>query len=549
VTLFSHSGATAPFRDFRAPRDSGSVLVDPKLTDAPLLVANNRRLNWTQSPTWLALRQQARQQMLADAIEYTSAYRSVAWVDELGKHSSPRDGVILMAGHQPELFHPGVWFKNFALHRIAANHRWLPVNLVVDNDVARQRSIRVPGESSSGHVTSEWVAYDQGPGGIPYEQLRVEHLATFNDFDRRVIERIKTLVVHPCVTSLWEHARDAVKRCGIAGCALAQARHSLEETLGLRTVEIPISAIARSIPFSKFVLMILQDLGRFQQCYNDSTWAYRRAHGIRGTAHPVPNLTRQDQWLEAPLWIYSDDSPRRRAAWVKFDSASNTIVIRDPLSADDNSRGYARIVINDIDSGAEQLSSMQSSSWKLRPRALLTTMYARLVLSDLFLHGIGGGKYDQLGDRISAQFFGIEPPQFMVVSATIRLPNAELTIEAEAKIRDLKKRIRDTYFQPERFAGVDELDETLVNQKLDLLREIPPRGHKRAWHSAVQKLNQRMSTALGRVRSEWLESVHQTEIRLQSQSILASREHPFCLYPANYLTDTFDRMLTAIPES
>ena len=59
---------------------------------------------------------------------------------------------------------------------------------------------------------------------------------------------------------------------------------------------------------------------------------------------------------------------------------------------------------------------------KVRPRALITTMYARLVLSDLFIRGIGGAKYDELTDLIIRRFFGIEPPAYITATATFRLP-------------------------------------------------------------------------------------------------------------------------------
>ena len=43
---------------------------------------------------------------------------------------------------------------------------------------------------------------------------------------------------------------------------------------------------------------------------------------------------------------------------------------------------------------------------RLRTRALTTTMFARFLLGDLFVHGIGGAKYDELGDEIARGFFG-----------------------------------------------------------------------------------------------------------------------------------------------
>ena len=56
----------------------------------------------------------------------------------------------LVAGHQPELFHPGVWFKNFALHRLAHQHGALPINLVVDTDTAKPATLARTGRGEAG---------------------------------------------------------------------------------------------------------------------------------------------------------------------------------------------------------------------------------------------------------------------------------------------------------------------------------------------------------------------------------------------------------------
>ena len=45
--------------------------------------------------------------------------------------------------------------------------------------------------------------------------------------------------------------------------------------------------------------------------------------------------------------------------------------------------------------------------------------YFRLLLVDQFTHGIGGGRYDQVTDRVMAGFFEIEPPRFSVATATL----------------------------------------------------------------------------------------------------------------------------------
>ena len=104
----------------------------------------------------------------------------------------------------------------------------------------------------------------------------------------------------------------------------------------------------------------------------------------------------------------------------------------------------------DATAAVEQMAALSAQGIRLRTRALITTMAARLLLGDLFIHGIGGAKYDQLTDRIIAQFFGFEPPGYMVVSGTLQLPISRPAVATES-VQQLRQRIRELEFHPERF--------------------------------------------------------------------------------------------------
>ena len=69
----------------------------------------------------------------------------------------------------------------------------------------------------------------------------------------------------------------------------------------------------------------------------------------------------------------------------------------------------------------ERLAELAGRSVRLRTRALTTTMFCRYLLGDLFIHGIGGAKYDELGDSIARRFFAINPPGFLTLSLTLWL--------------------------------------------------------------------------------------------------------------------------------
>ena len=56
---------------------------------------------------------------------------------------------------------------------------------------------------------------------------------------------------------------------------------------------------------------------------------------------------------------------------------------------------------NQIDSPDDLAKSLKNmDGWELRPRALTLTIWARLLIADLFVHGIGGAKYDRISDTM-----------------------------------------------------------------------------------------------------------------------------------------------------
>jgi len=60
---------------------------------------------------------------------------------------------------------------------------------------------------------------------------------------------------------------------------------------------------------------------------------------------------------------------------------------------------------------------LKEKKLKIRPKALLLTLFNRLFISDLFIHGLGGAKYDMVTDEIIIEFFKVEPPHFLVPPA------------------------------------------------------------------------------------------------------------------------------------
>jgi hypothetical protein len=170
-------------------------------------------------------------------------------------------------------------------------------------------------------------------------------------------------------------------------------------------------------------------------------------------------------------------------------------------------------------------------------------MYARLVLSDLFIHGIGGAKYDELTDEIVRRFFGIEPPRYLTATATFRLPidRPDVTIE---DVRNSARLVRDVRYRPETLIGhplvagdatLERELQSLAAQKREYVRRHTLR---RATHDVFSQLD-RMNVAMhdrlkplaAHLRAEHARLVEQ----LQQARTLGSREFSFVLYPEEYL--------------
>ena len=116
-------------------------------------------------------------------------------------------------------------------------------------------------------------------------------------------------------------------------------------------------------------------------------------------------------------------------------------------------------------------------------------MYCRLVLGQLFLHGIGGAKYDQLTDKIIERFFGVTPPDFITLSATHYLPAGLPDVNEQDQTR-LKNKRRDLHYHPEWFVDAAKSQvQDAVARKQALIDHPPVPTEKPAWHQQMEKAN------------------------------------------------------------
>jgi hypothetical protein len=170
-------------------------------------------------------------------------------------------------------------------------------------------------------------------------------------------------------------------------------------------------------------------------------------------------------------------------------------------------------------------------------------MYARLVLSDLFIHGIGGAKYDELTDLIIRRFFGIEPPAYVTATATFRLPIERPNVSLE-DVRTGVERIRELRYRPESFlrdervkhdADLSHKLAELASEKREYLDQHDLRRCSTDVFNKLDAMNRAMHDLLRPVEEE-LHARHAELVELARQSkLLGSREFSFVLFPTEKL--------------
>lgn len=147
------------------------------------------------------------------------------------------------------------------------------------------------------------------------------------------------------------------------------------------------------------------------------------------------------------------------------------------------------------------------------------------------MHGIGGAKYDQVTDALVERFFGLKPPGYMTLTATLRLPIARREGTPD-DVRRVESQLRELTYHPERFADrANGAVETLARQKRQWIDTVPTPQNARLRCRQIRDANEGLQPHVAEPRRRLLLERGHIHDALRGQAILASRECAFCLYP------------------
>ena len=543
-------------KSFTIPKKNREIFVEPAFEDIPGLIDINKErfksydFNINGIP-FSQFREQVRSATLKEAGKYSEkictlcSNMNIAGTENLSSIKdfyAPQKNII-QTGHSPALAHPGAVIKHSLVNSIAKKSNGIGINMVVDNDAGNDNCLNIPDINSLGSSV-ERMEYHPGLRNLAFEEIRYADSTQLSTLKERVLKSVHD----PDMKKTFEDFINiAVTLSGETlqfSDLFTFARHAFLTRFGINNLEVPVSHISETDPFLNFFLHITANLKCFVDVYNAKLREYRKLKKISSKANPLPDLMEKGFVVEMPFWMWKRDEPRKNLFASVANESRVSIICENKVVEHFDFGGR-----NGSTKNLERLKTLISNGIKIRPKAIANTMYSRLFFSDLFVHGIGGAKYDLITDEIIREFFGVEPPEYATISATLHLPYKPFDVSGE-DITKLKHVIKDMGYNPDRYASGEIMEDagmiSLINEKNDLIAKTSyDTKEKHLAFGRIKQLNGLMKEKITPLIKEKEKEMDDLEKKIKYNSIVTNRNYPFCLYPEAMLRKLFK--LSEIP--
>ncbi len=434
-----------------------------------------------------------------------------AYTEQLGLPLPDADAAapLIMAGHQPSFYHPGVLFK-YRLLTEAAARGMAALHLSVDTDPAEGFMLKLP--EYEGGAYARAVHY-VSPGAVSHlyadAPVCADELAAFV---RNALADLASLPGRPFAYG-EEFLRSAFSRPlppMMADASVALRRIYAEEW-PQGVLELPLTALCRTAPFFDFAYELIARAPEAATIFNGALAAYRAEHRIRSKANPFPDLDAgsPDEGVETLFWVAKGG-------------------VRLPLMAARRGDGVALLLERErtVESAGELQALCAEDEIQLWPRAVALSLLNRLFLADLFVHGVGGAKYDRITDAFIGRFYPVDPPPFAAASATLRLPGLD---DPAPGLLSLRQQLREMMFHPEDFLEMRPV--ALLEQKAELMHRIQqPGADKKSLGQGIAQVNAALGVLLEPAKAALAHRIAAAEKEEARYAALADRELPYFIY-------------------
>jgi hypothetical protein len=514
------------------PSGHGELVAQPVPTQwAEMARANHERMRaWdfeVAGRPAAAVREVARREALASAGTFSA---------RLGvpvQMPGGAEGLIVATGHQPELYHPGVWVKDFLLQRLADEMQASALDIVVDSDSFDTVAVSSPCLVPDVHRCTQYLAV--GGENICFACEGVPSEREIEDWIAAVEKQLATLSA-PAIRRHFAEYASALRSARTDACDLAElvtfARRRFEASAHTTYLELPATRMCASEGFSAFAVDLALAGERFTDAYNGALAEYRAINKTRSAAQPFPDLEVDGPRRELPLWLIAERT--RHTLWCERTA--------DALRLSDEGGAIAADLPLDP---ADAVATLRASGLRLAPKALALTTYVRGFVSDFFIHGIGGGGYDRVTDEVFRRYYGVEPPEFAVASLTMYLPLG-MHVVSEQEVSQARERLNRLEHNPDAMLGEVDFDtpqervqaSSLAAEKTQLVNAISqPDADKKSLGSRIREVNAELAALLAPLRASLEVQLASLESQRAASEILTDRTYPLCFWSPQEVAD------------
>ncbi|MFN3605395.1 MAG: hypothetical protein ACK4UJ_11870 [Leptonema sp. (in: bacteria)] len=327
---------------------------------------------------------------------------------ELKKELSiPLNKKIIVTGHQPILYYPGIFVKLILASEIAKKIQGNAYYLVLDtdkvnidwkfiffqNDYYREDKLL---NDPKRILLKQYLEGEKKE--ILLNSLERWQLELYHIFEPSFVPKVQFII------NLIKEFLYKSKKIQISNFSVFLNSIFLEQ-LSLQIKPIFLSDIINTNTYKLVFEFIKSNHKKFNKIYNTILNDFRKENNIKNLSIPFPNL-KED---ELPFWL-SDSYNRKTFNFKEKDLY--------PL---------------------------------VMPKAIVISLIIRGFLSDLMVHGLGGGFYDLVVERILEEFLGFKISPFIKTTCSVTFPmKASILLNFQNK-QEILNEIRCWKFNPEIF--------------------------------------------------------------------------------------------------
>ena len=543
--------------DFKVPENDRSLFIYPLCINDSLLEfkdnacdlkLGNKLINCLE---FNKLKENTRNEVIEIAIKYTKRiFNHLKTELKFNSNLDVNNSTLIVTGHAPMFYTPGIWIKNYLVSHLAQKETRFGLNVIMDNDCPPNDLMSVP-DLSGEFASVTHIKNSNNQTGMPYEECEnvvVEKSAPGCAFPLEG-KRLSELIKSKCNLALRNHETLAVNKyielikkgeefSKNAGEVLTFARRAFEIDFNITNLEIPVSKIAETEGFYHFLLSIIIDHCRFVDIYNNELAKYRKEKKIRSSANPFPDLKVNEEIYELPFWGWHENGTR------------GTIYVRqiNDLSLELLSNDLTCIGIVSTSGGGQNLEAIKKivkTGFKIRPKAVTNTIFLRIFLSDVFVHGIGGAKYDLITDKIVKRFYDITPPGYITITSTL-YPVLKTYNVKNDELQKLESDLKKMNYNPDKYIPDDLIQNKVINdlveEKYKLIADNSVNG-KREKFTRIKEINLDLCNHIRQTFIDKELKIEMLKKKLAHNKVINDRGYPIFIYPEKYIKEFYDEVL------